>query len=77
MLNWPFCVGLIMAPSSVASRIRGAAAQHELFLSAIADLKPLLVSRFELAADGSDADGSSSLQESDRPPKKPSRLDML
>nr|CAI5842753.1 unnamed protein product [Callosobruchus analis] len=81
MLNWPFCVGLIMAPSSVASRIRGAAEQHELFLSAIADLKPLLVSRkeacIELAADGSDADGSSSLQESDRPPKKPSRLDML
>ncbi|VEN37628.1 unnamed protein product [Callosobruchus maculatus] len=81
MLNWPFCVGLIMAPSSVASRIRGSAAQHELFLSAIVDLKPLLVSRkeacLELAADSSDVDGSSSLQGSDRPPKKPSRLDML
>nr|CAH7718718.1 unnamed protein product [Callosobruchus chinensis] len=85
MLDWPFCVGLIMGPPSVSSRIRGTAAQHELFLAAIAELKPLLISRkvacLELAADSSDVDGSSSLlsvpQDSDRPPKKSSRLDML
>nr|CAI5836352.1 unnamed protein product [Callosobruchus analis] len=58
MLDWPFCVGLIIGSPSVASRIRGTTAQHELFLSAKAELKPLLISRkearLELTADGSD-----------------------
>ncbi|CAH1107011.1 unnamed protein product [Psylliodes chrysocephalus] len=45
MLDWPFCVGLIIRPSSLACRIRGSAAQNELVTASIACLKPLLLSR--------------------------------
>nr|CAH7718486.1 unnamed protein product [Callosobruchus chinensis] len=47
MLEWAFCVGLIVGPSAIANRIRGSAAQNELILAAIRDLKPLMLSRKE------------------------------
>nr|CAH7716821.1 unnamed protein product [Callosobruchus chinensis] len=47
MLEWAFYVGLIVGPSAIANRIRGSAAQNELILAAIRDLKPLMLSRKE------------------------------
>lgn len=45
MLSWPFCTALIIGPASLAARVRGSAAQHELILAALSDMKPLLLSR--------------------------------
>lgn len=59
MLSWPFCVGLIIGPPVLAARVRGSAAQSEVVLEALSDMKPLLLSRKEtshqLASESSDA----------------------
>ncbi|VEN45418.1 unnamed protein product [Callosobruchus maculatus] len=47
MLDWAFCVGLIVGPSAIANRIRGSTSQNELILAAIRDLKPMMLSRKE------------------------------
>lgn len=64
MLDWPFCVGLIVGPSSVSNKIRGSAAQNELILAAIRDLKQLMLSRKEanktLGNEVSESEGNTS-----------------
>ncbi|XP_045469296.1 uncharacterized protein LOC123676975 [Harmonia axyridis] len=47
MLEWAFCRALIMSPPFVSNRIRGSAAQSEIFNQAVRDMKPLLISRQE------------------------------
>lgn len=47
MLEWPLCTGLIIGPPAVASRIRGTAVHNELVISALSELKPLLLARKE------------------------------
>lgn len=49
MLEWPFCRALIISPPVVANKIRGSAAQTEIFNQAIKSLKPLLMSRQEVS----------------------------
>lgn len=45
LLDWEFSRALIISPPAVANKIRGTAAQSELFNRAIETLKPLLISR--------------------------------
>nr|CAI5846546.1 unnamed protein product [Callosobruchus analis] len=63
MLNWPFCIGLVIGPPALASKIRGAELKHELVMSSQESVKPLLVSRVEasrqLAEDTSDVESTS------------------
>ncbi|CAG9773290.1 unnamed protein product [Ceutorhynchus assimilis] len=47
MLEWPFCVGLIIKPASLAAKIRGSAVKNELIVAALAELKPLFLSQKE------------------------------
>ncbi|CAH0562921.1 unnamed protein product [Brassicogethes aeneus] len=42
MLKWPFCIGLIISPSSLASCVRGSTAQNELVVAAVSNLKHLM-----------------------------------
>nr|CAI5842273.1 unnamed protein product [Callosobruchus analis] len=81
MLDWPFCVGLLVGPTSLASRIRGLAAQHEITLSAISDLRPSMVSRKEayqeLGGGVSDDDSTVSRQRVTPRGKEESRLEVL
>lgn len=64
LLDWPWCVGLIIGPASLAARIRGSAVQNELVSAALADMKPLLIGREEanreLIRENSDLDDDSS-----------------
>ncbi|CAG4990188.1 unnamed protein product [Colias eurytheme] len=79
MLEWPFCVGLIIGPPSIGSRIRGSAVQNELIVASLAELKPLLLSRKEISrelADSEDIDDSSTLRSSAKSGKL-SRIDKL
>nr|CAI5827641.1 unnamed protein product [Callosobruchus analis] len=80
MLSWPFGLGLITAPLSLAAKIRGSLAQNELVLAAIGDLKHLMVSRREtssiLSGDFFDQDSSTSERVA-RDSRKMSRLDKL
>ncbi|XP_031344841.1 uncharacterized protein LOC116171931 [Photinus pyralis] len=80
MLDWPFCIGLIIGPSSLAAKIRGSLAQNELALAALTDLKPLLISRLEasrqLEAD-SDAESINTRPSVSSKASKKSRLDAL
>ncbi|CAH2009595.1 unnamed protein product [Acanthoscelides obtectus] len=66
MLNCPFCLGLVTAPSSLAAKIRGSIAQNELVLAALEVMKHLMISRKEasslLSEDLSDQGSSSSEQ---------------
>nr|CAI5842336.1 unnamed protein product [Callosobruchus analis] len=68
MLNWDFCVGLLIGPPSVTSKMRGSAVQNELINSSLDDLRPLLLSRKEaslqLAHDESECESTGTL-----PPK--------
>lgn len=82
MLDWPFCRGLIIAPSSLSARIRGSAVQNELVLAALADLRPLLKSRLEASKEITEElkeqeDDASSVNTSSSIAKKSSRLDKL
>lgn len=45
MLNWAFCRASIMSPPAVVSKIKGSAAQAELFLHALKPLKERFISR--------------------------------
>ncbi|KAJ2943381.1 hypothetical protein O0L34_g12191 [Tuta absoluta] len=47
LLDWDFARALVMGPPALANRIRGSAAQTEIFNKAVGALKPLLVSRVE------------------------------
>lgn len=79
MLGWPFCIGLIIGPPSIGSRIRGSAVQNELIVASLAELKPLLLSRKEASrelADNEDVDDSS-LRSSSSKSKKLTRIDKL
>lgn len=49
MLNWSFCIGLIIRPTSLAARIRGSAVQNELVMASLDALKPLLIGQKEAA----------------------------
>nr|CAI5863206.1 unnamed protein product [Callosobruchus analis] len=83
LLSWPLCVGLIIGPSSVTSRVRGSISQSELVLAALADLKPQLLSREEASraltnCEDEDADVRSFVSASSRSKKtSSSRLDKL
>ncbi|CAG5056842.1 unnamed protein product [Parnassius apollo] len=66
MLEWPFCVGLIIGPPSIGARIRGSAVQNELIVASLTELKPLLLSR-------KDASSSSKSKK----PRRMSRMDKL
>ncbi|KAG5864471.1 hypothetical protein JTB14_005732 [Gonioctena quinquepunctata] len=77
MVSWPFCLGIVIGPSSLAANIRCFADANEIVKSALYDMIPLLISRNEeLAHDASDGDsvvfGSSSPSE-----KNKSRLSLL
>lgn len=80
LLNWPFCVGLIIGPPSLAARVRGLATHNEAILSSLSDLKPLLISRKkasqQLSVECSDSDSPTSIRSFSQP-KKQSRLDKL
>nr|CAH7714516.1 unnamed protein product [Callosobruchus chinensis] len=80
MLSWPFCLGLITAPSSLAAKIRGSLAQIELVLAATGDLKHLMISRRKassiLSGEFSDQESTTSERVA-RDSKKMSRLDKL
>ncbi|XP_049697627.2 uncharacterized protein LOC126054835 [Helicoverpa armigera] len=80
MLGWPLCVGLIIGPPSIGSRIRGSAVQNELIVASLAELKPLLLSRKEASrelADNEDVDDSSTLRSTSSKSKKLTRIDKL
>nr|CAH7763399.1 unnamed protein product [Callosobruchus chinensis] len=83
LLSWPLCVGLIIGPSSVTSRIRGSTSQNDLVLAALADLKALLLSREEASralanCEEEDADVRSFASATSRSKKtRSSRLDKL
>lgn len=47
LLDWAFTRALIMGPPAIANRIRGSAAQTEIFNKAVVSLKPLLLSQKE------------------------------
>ncbi|KAL4720276.1 hypothetical protein ACJJTC_001383 [Scirpophaga incertulas] len=47
MLDWEFTRALIISPPSVANKVRGSAAQAELFIRAIEALRPSLIARPE------------------------------
>ncbi|CAH1994270.1 unnamed protein product [Acanthoscelides obtectus] len=80
MLNWPFCLCLVTAPSSLAAKIRGSIAQNELVLAALEDMKHLMISWKEasslLSEDLSDQGSSSSEQVAKRS-KKVNRIKKL
>lgn len=63
MLNWPFCVGLIIRPNTLAARIRGSAVQNELVNAALGDIKPLLISQKEASKQLSEESQDSDLDE--------------
>lgn len=80
LLDWPFSIGLIVSPPAIATRIRGSAAHQEIVLAAIADLRPLMVSRSEACrqmqpsvSDAESVDTHSSVSKR----RKESRLDAL
>nr|CAI5842038.1 unnamed protein product [Callosobruchus analis] len=81
MLNWPFCIGLVIGPPALASKIRGAELKHELVMSSLESVKPLLVSRVEasrqLAEDTSDTESTSTNGTKAVRGKKEGRLDRL
>nr|CAH7753310.1 unnamed protein product [Callosobruchus chinensis] len=80
MLEWPFCIGLIIGPPSLAARIRSSAVKHELIMAALEDMRPLLLPRKkacrQLLGDSS-ADGSSDDVVKHKYKKRVSRLDKL
>lgn len=59
MLNWPFCVALIIRPTKLAARVRGSAAQNELVVAATKGLKPLFISQKEASKKLSEEKSSS------------------
>nr|CAI5865782.1 unnamed protein product [Callosobruchus analis] len=81
MMNWPFCIGLVIGPPALASKIRGAEVNHELVMSSLESVKPWLVSKVEasrqLADDTSDAESTSTNGTKAVRCKKESRLDRL
>ncbi|CAG4930095.1 unnamed protein product [Parnassius apollo] len=80
MLEWPFCVRLIIGPPSIGARIRGSAVQNELIVASLTELKPLLLSRKYASkelADSDDADVLSIVRSSSSKSKKLSRMDKL
>ncbi|CAG5000899.1 unnamed protein product [Parnassius apollo] len=88
MLEWPFCVGLIIGPSarplilapSIGARIRGSAVQNELIVASLTELKPLLLSRKDASkelADSDDVGELTTFHSSSSKSKKLSRMDKL
>lgn len=45
MLDWPFCIGLIIKPANLASRIRGSSSCNELIVASLDRLKPYFLSQ--------------------------------
>ena len=80
MLRWPFCLGLVIAPSSLAAKIRGSAAQNEIVLAAVENIRHLMLSRKEvssiLAAKLSEPESNTSEVVREKRKRK-SRLDKL
>lgn len=92
MLEWSFCRALIISPPAIANKIRGSAAQAEIFIRALDPIKHLFVSRKHasdnLSQESSAVDSESELRsfssrkrsnsEGFRPyPVKKSRVDVL
>ncbi|CAH2019860.1 unnamed protein product [Acanthoscelides obtectus] len=67
MMSWPFCVGLILGPPSLALQVRGSALHCELVTQSVKNLRGLLMTRKEaskLLGDGSETDESESCSQS-------------
>nr|CAI5844757.1 unnamed protein product [Callosobruchus analis] len=81
MLEWPFCIGLIIGPPSMANRIRSSAVKHDLIMAALEDIRPLLISRKEacrqLLGESSSDESSSEDVPRHKYKKRVSRLDKL
>nr|CAH7736517.1 unnamed protein product [Callosobruchus chinensis] len=80
MLDWPFSIGLIIGPPSLAIRIRSSAVKLELIMAALEDMRPLLLSRKkacqQLLGDSSSGELSENVPKH-KYKKRVSRLDEL